>query len=162
MFGVHQFLIHPFFVTWAWVKLYNQFPSFKELFCIAIHDIGYFHKPNMDGKEGNDHPRLGAIIALRLFRGRYGYLVAGHSRFYIKGTNIKLSSLYYADKYSHCLIPWWIYLPLAFASGEYYEYINCSKYKNDGYVCANDSPREWYKKLQKKMKHLSEGKALEN
>lgn len=74
LFGVHQFLIHPWFVAWAWWKLYG-FPADPRLwFAFFVHDLGYFGKPNMDGPEGERHVELGARIMHRLFdRGNSGY-----------------------------------------------------------------------------------------
>lgn len=172
LFGVHQVFLHPMFVLMAWVKLYGL-PGWKELVCIGIHDIGYFGKPNMDGEEGDRHPELGAKIAGKLFGREYENLILGHSRFYHHRFGVEISNLYYADKYSHCLEPWWLYLPLAFASGEYYEYrkpnnsddedFSDSKYKGRSVghtFYKSDSAREWYRKIQLVMKDLAEKKYI--
>lgn len=74
LFGVHCWAIHPWFVAWAWWKLYG-FP-FDPLLWVAffVHDLGYFGKPNMDGKEGETHVEFGAKVMHWLFdKGIAGY-----------------------------------------------------------------------------------------
>ncbi|MFA5355267.1 MAG: hypothetical protein WC302_00815 [Candidatus Paceibacterota bacterium] len=67
LFGAHQFFIHPLLVALAWWKLYG-FPWDPRLwFAFFLHDIGYWGKADMDGKEGSEHMILGAKIMSRLF-----------------------------------------------------------------------------------------------
>lgn len=67
LYGGHQFLIHPWFVAWAWWKLFG-FPLDPRLWAaFFVHDIGYIGKPNMDGAEGETHVELGANIMHILF-----------------------------------------------------------------------------------------------
>lgn len=67
LFGAHQFLIHPWFVAWAWWKLFG-FPFDPRLWvAFFVHDLGYIGKPNMDGAEGETHVELGALLMHRLF-----------------------------------------------------------------------------------------------
>ena len=62
LFGVHQFAIHPWFVAWAWWRLYS-FPWDPRLWvAFFVHDLGYWGKPNMDGLEGERHPEFGARV----------------------------------------------------------------------------------------------------
>lgn len=62
LFGAHQFLIHPCFVALAWWKLYG-FPRQPWLWvAFFVHDLGYWGKPEMDGEEGEQHPRWGAGV----------------------------------------------------------------------------------------------------
>lgn len=171
LFGVHQFILHPIFVLMAWIKLFGL-PNIREFICICLHDIGYWGKPNMDGQEGDRHPELGGKVCGRLFGEEYRNFVLGHSRFYHHKFGVPISKLYYADKYSHCILPWWIYLPLSYASGEIHEYrrlhnsdsteFSESKYKGKmGHsFSSKDSPIEWYKKVQKVMKDLVEDKYI--
>lgn len=63
LFGVHQFLFHPFTVGLAWRRLYYRWPRWHEWIAIALHDIGYLGKPDMDGDEGQTHPVNGAHLA---------------------------------------------------------------------------------------------------
>jgi hypothetical protein len=136
LFGVHQVFVHPFFVAAAWWKLYG-FPWDPRLWvAFAVHDWGYWGKPNMDGPEGERHPELGARIMGRLFdpkiRLRGGYSIASghewrdftlyHSRFYAKRVGQPPSQLCFADKLAVSMTPWWLYLPLARMSGELAEY----------------------------------------
>ena len=67
LFGVHCFALHPFFVAYSWIKLYGF--TFDPRVCVAffVHDLGYFGKPNMDGKEGETHVDFGAKIMGFLF-----------------------------------------------------------------------------------------------
>ena len=47
MFGVHSIFVHPFFVAWAWARLYG-FPWDPRLWlAFLVHDVGYVGKPNM-------------------------------------------------------------------------------------------------------------------
>jgi hypothetical protein len=69
LFGAHQFLLHPVFVAWAWIKLYG-FPWDPRVWiAFFVHDLGYWGKPNMDGVEGETHVELGARIMHFLFDG---------------------------------------------------------------------------------------------
>ena len=67
LYGAHCFFIHPFFVAWAWWKLYG-FPFDPRLWvAFFVHDLGYLGKPNIDGPEGIEHPDLGSRIIRWLF-----------------------------------------------------------------------------------------------
>ena len=67
LFGVHCFLLHPWFVAIAWIKLYG-FPFDPRIWiAFFVHDLGYWGKPNMDGLEGEMHVELGAKIMGFLF-----------------------------------------------------------------------------------------------
>jgi len=67
LYGAHQFLLHPVFVAWAWIKLYG-FPWDPRIWiAFFVHDLGYWGKPNMDGVEGETHVELGARIMHFLF-----------------------------------------------------------------------------------------------
>lgn len=151
LFGVHQFLLHPWFVAAAWWKLYG-FPWDPRLWvAFFVHDLGYWEKPNMDGPEGETHVELGARIMHRLFdRPRWkevervdlgnGYTRAirqkqmawgefclYHSRFYAKRDGQSFSRLCVADKLSFVMTPRWLYLPLARLSGEIHEYMKLAE-----------------------------------
>jgi hypothetical protein len=129
LFGVHQFLWHPFTVALAWRHLYGAWPSWRECVCILIHDIGYFGSPTMDGYSGASHPggkmhpMLGAKIARRLFGQRYFNLTAYHSRWLANLCREQPSRLCWADKYSIRYEPTWFYLLRGRLSGEVYEFI---------------------------------------
>lgn len=134
LFGVHQFAIHPWFVAWAWWKLYG-FPLDLPLWvAFFVHDIGYWGKPNMDGTEGETHPELGAKIVSKLFdsnRSPYGrrhgyFLCLLHSRFYAKKLGLPFSKLCVADKLAIALTPKWLYLIQANLTGEIQEYMKGS------------------------------------
>lgn len=82
LFGAHCFFLHPWFVAVGWWKLYG-FPWDPRLWvAFFVHDLGYLGKPNMDGPEGESHPKLGAHIMRFLFDNRdfAGGWVCGASR----------------------------------------------------------------------------------
>lgn len=176
LFGVHQVFIHPWFVAWAWWKLYG-FPFDPRLWvAFIVHDWGYLGKPNMDRPEGEEHPHFAAHLMYRLFdhgewtpeyyewihvekgvpwrvmtrewlkmlrdgwrivavfetftllerKIRTGYwsnLCLYHSRFLSKRNGQRYSRLCAADKLAIGLTPAWLYLPMAWLSGELQEYM---------------------------------------
>ena len=67
LFGVHAVWIHPFFVAWAWWRLFG-FPWDSRLWlAFLLHDIGYLRKREMDSFEGEQHVVLGGRIMGWLF-----------------------------------------------------------------------------------------------
>ena len=186
LFGAHAFWLHPWFVAWAWWKLYG-FPWQPWLWvAFFVHDLGYWGKPNMDGPEGEEHPKLGASILYRVqvwwgflqqpvfYRKHmkhrkdvrwwqlqrrllqewtganvaWGKMVLYHSRFLSKKNGVQPSRLCIADKLAICLTPWWLYLPMARATGEIHEYMALAEATNDGLVHGNDQKR-WFLGVQK-------------
>ncbi len=174
LFGVHQFVLHPLFVAWAWWRLYG-FPWHPALWiCILVHDWGYWGKPNMDGPEGERHPELGARLASHLLDdpprlhyshaklstthqdhwiGPWGQFCLFHSRHYAKKHGHPFSRLCVADKYAICLYPAWLYLALAWSTGELREYMahakaNASQSKtlteDERHRMASTNPWEWH------------------
>ncbi len=170
LFGVHQFLIHPWFVAWAWWRLYG-FPWDPRLWVsFFVHDLGYLAKPNMDGKEGEEHVKLGAHIVHALFdackeeplipwkfrrRAKFFYwwkFCMYHSRFWAKAHDVPFSRLCVADKLSIVLTPAWLYLPLANLSGEIHEYMALIAADDSKYTSMNvqaKRQRDWYRGVQK-------------
>lgn len=151
LFGAHCFFIHPWFVAWAWWKLYG-FPVDPRLWVAFIcHDLGYFSKPNMDGPEGETHVEFAANLTARLFGPRWGDFCRYHSRFYAKRDNKPFSRLCVADKLSFVLTPKLLYLPLVRATGEIDEYMNLAKARTamgePKYASMNvstDDQERWY------------------
>lgn len=159
LFGAHQFAIHPWFVLWAWWKLYG-FPRDPRLWvAFIVHDLGYIGKPNMDGDEGEAHVFGGASILGWLFDfDRWGASWFGrsvgraiarvwgqkppggspswycfsfyHSRFMAKRYGTNVSQLCYADKLAIALTPAWLYLPMVRATGEIDEYMRMADDRN--------------------------------
>ena len=137
LFGVHCFLIHPWFVALGWWKLYG-FPFDPHLWvAFFVHDLGYFGCEHMDDAKGEKHVEFGARLMARWFDreqtstlwveltdeitqgiplGYWGELCLFHSRFYAKKYSHLPSRLCYADKLVPSLEPWWFYLPRAWAS----------------------------------------------
>ncbi len=131
LFGAHQFLIHPWFVAWAWWRLYG-FPADPRLWvAFFVHDLGYWGKPNMDGAEGERHVEWGARVMHRWFGPEWGDFCLYHSRYYAKRDGRQFSRLCVADKLAVVLEPWWLYLPRVWLSGEMWEYIALAGGKND-------------------------------
>jgi hypothetical protein len=141
LFGVHQFIWHPITVALAFRKLYGRWPNWKEAICIFCHDLGYWGMPNMDGKEGKEHPFFGAALAGRTIarilwlsgktkyqayaEGRWYFRwTAAHSTAFAKQMSFGVSELYYADKACVLHEPRWFYLLRAKASGEVWEYVD--------------------------------------
>ena len=162
LFGAHQFLIHPWFVAYAWWKLYGIPWDPRLWVAFFVHDLGYWGKPNMDGPEGDWHVALGAKIMGCLFDGfgksRVGqqdhpYHVSWycfcfyHSRFMAKKYNVLYSRLCVADKLSISLEPWWFYLPRVILSGEIKEYLKIVSTKHKQEPLVNETKIKWFKSV---------------
>ncbi|KAF0198860.1 MAG: hypothetical protein FD170_3980 [Bacteroidetes bacterium] len=132
LYGAHCFLIHPWFVMFAWWKLYG-FPNDIRLWvAFFVHDLGYIGKINMDGPEGETHVELGARI-MGIFGKKWADFSRYHSRFYAKKDGVQFSALCVADKLAICLEPAWLYLPRVRWTGEINEYMNLAvRKKYDG------------------------------
>jgi len=159
LFGAHCFFIHPWFVFFAWWILYG-FPWDPRLWvAFFVHDLGYWGKPNMDGKEGESHVVWGAFVMLKLFDKKrvngtpadlfwYEFCLL-HSRFYAKQLNKPPSKLCAADKLSICLEPGWLYLPRVTFSGEIKEYMkNAEEGKYTTMRISTKSKKEWFNGVQ--------------
>lgn len=134
IFGAHQFLIHPLFVALAWRKLYGAWPHNRQIWAaIFLHDIGYIGLPNMDGREGQNHPLKGAVIVSKLFDKEGGerihglpywfWFTATHSRYCARNLDATPSRLMRADKLATALMPLPLYMLLVLLSGEWREYV---------------------------------------
>lgn len=141
LFGVHNILWHPMTVLVAWVKLYGL-PNYKELFCIFVHDWGYFGCSDMDGNDGFSHPEFGAKIACYLFGTEYGELCLYHSRDYAKAKGRLPSRLCYADKLSIAYDPMCFYLLRAKLTGELQLYRK--KSHMSGLLLKDRPDKEWF------------------
>ena len=175
LFGAHCFLIHPIFVAIAWTKLYG-FPWDPRLWvAFFVHDLGYWGKPNMDGKEGETHVELGADIMFWLFDAPkaffcnninqipdeklfyWGNFTRYHSRFYAKRDRVNPSRLCVADKMAIALEPSWLYLPRANWSGEIEEYMSLAKQREamgeklngqEAIDLKSNNQKDWFKGVQ--------------
>ena len=176
LFGVHQFLWHPFTVALAWRKCYGVWPKWNEWIAIFCHDLGYKGCPNMDGPEGTKHPEAGAALVHRLVfnigsafaydaRTRLDALILAnkslelaifHSTHYAQRSNTQVSKLYLPDKMAILYEPKWFYLLRATLSGEIDEYR-----RNAPIVMTRSKWFDWYKlKIQEKYdKHVEASKA---
>lgn len=153
LFGAHQFLVHPWFVAWAWWKLYGLPVDPRLWVAFFVHDLGYFGKPNMDGPEGETHVEFGARI-MSVFGRHWRDFTLYHSRFYAKRDGMPFSRLCVADKLAIVLTPAWLYLPMARLTGEIHEYMKLSKgarASESKYVSMNiwhPDQRQWYGNVQ--------------
>jgi hypothetical protein len=152
LFGVHCFAIHPWFVAAAWRRLFG-FPWDPRLWCaFFLHDLGYWGKLDMDGTEGEAHVELGGRIMDWLWGKWWGDFSRYHSSYYARRQEQVISQLWFADKLAIVMMPVWLYLPLAKASGEIYEYMLQSingKYK--GKKLDVHSPAAWVKSVRRVM-----------
>lgn len=169
LFGAHCFFIHPWFVALGWWKLYG-FPWDPRMWvAFAVHDLGYWGKPNMDGEEGEYHPMLGAKImrwlfdsdaswfsrtaggVLNLIFGRHDlswfYFSYYHSRFLAKRYEVPFSPLCVADKLAITLTWRWLYLFCVNLTGEVEEYMKLSDRMCD--FPTPESQRAWYDAMTK-------------
>jgi hypothetical protein len=142
LYGAHCFFLHPWFVAAAWWQLFG-FPWDLRLWvAFFVHDIGYWGKPNMDGDEGEEHPRTGAILMYKLFGHEWWKFCMYHSRFWAKRHNEKPSALCIADKLAICLTPRWLYLPMVNWTGEIEEYMKFAGKMNN--LPPGLSQRAWH------------------
>ena len=142
--GVHQALIHPYYVAKAWRILYGRRPTWPELLAIITHDWGYWGSPDMDGEAGTQHPARMAAWWRRRGREDVAAEIEGHSRHYSALVGAEVSRLCWADKLSMVLTPSWLYLVLARASGELGEYMAASN-GGERYteMRRHKDPRRW-------------------
>ena len=146
LFGVHCIFLHPWFVAWAWWKLYG-FPFDPRLWvAFVIHDWGYWGKPNMDGPEGELHPYWAGNVMGLLFGDRWANICTYHSRFLAKRDNRPYSRLCVADKLAIGLTWAWLYLPCARLSGELPEYMKGQAARTPA---GNRSARQWFADVQR-------------
>lgn len=153
LFGVHQFALHPWFVAVAWWKLYG-FPWDPRLWvAFFVHDLGYLGKQNMDGREGETHPILGATI-MHLFDWRkdevtWMHFSLLHSRYYAKSLGLPFSRLCVADKLAFVLTPRWLYMLQARATGELVEYLkNAQRAESDHWKPTGYDANVWHAALK--------------
>jgi hypothetical protein len=106
-----------------------------------VHDLGYWKSPNMDGPEGEAHVYVGARILRCLFGDAWGEFCLRHSRYWAKKHGCEISRLAAADKLAFVLIPWWLYLPMARATGELAEYMAVSQERQPGDHSFTESER---------------------
>ena len=167
LFGVHQFIWHPVTVARAFKWLYGRWPDRYEWCGIIFHDLGYWGKPNIDGKEGRLHPYKGAEMAGKAaiwvalqsghgprFAAQLGAHIQEwtlrHSRELSKQRNVEPSSLCWADKACCFFDPTPLYLLRSCASGEMYEF----RVNARGHVPDDFSYRDWYNWYRLMMWHL--------
>lgn len=126
LFGIHQFLLHPLTLAYCWGIMYSWVELLNPNLWLTffVHDIGYWGKPNLDGKEGESHPEVGARIMERVAGWEWGMFTRYHSRFYAKRAGLPHSCLCQPDKLTYVITPRWLYKLLSHASGEVHEYMS--------------------------------------
>lgn len=163
LYGAHCFFLHPWFVALGWWKLYG-FPWDPRLWlAFFVHDLGYWGKPNMDGPEGEEHPEWGARLMARLCDTDMGQHVTFgwwwrfsryHSRFLAKRDGEQPSRLCWADKLAIALTPSWLYVPMARATGEIFEYMKDYEWVNPG-AGSFDDMYQWHANVQEYCRKLA-------
>lgn len=152
LYGAHCFFIHPWYVAWAWWKLFG-FPWDPRLWiAFFVHDLGYVGKPNMDGPEGEMHPYWGANLMGVLFGRKWFEFTLYHSRFLAKKEDAKFSRLCVADKLALTLTPEWLYLPMVNWTGEIQEYMKDAAVNSQGQVPLTSDQQKWYRSMQSYMR----------
>jgi len=156
IFGVHATLVHPFFVAYAWSRLFG-FPWDPRLWvAFLVHDLGYIGKANMESSEGQQHVVLGGRIMGWLFGPEWRDFTLCHSRHWAESVGKKYSKLCLADKLAFVLTPAWLYIPMARFSGELREYMRVSSERQLGGRVSNfelsllksRDPRVWLEGLK--------------
>ena len=157
LFGVHAFWLHGFFVAEAWRRLYGFPRSWPLWASFFLHDIGYLGKTDIEGPSGETHVYAGARVMTRLFGPVWGEFCLRHSRYWAHKHGGCLSRLAAADKLAFVLTPSWLYLPMARATGELFEYMAVSQARQvvDGGFSADErdllargDARSWIRALQ--------------
>ena len=151
LFGVHQFLWHPWTVARAWRFIHRRWPRGWEWLAILVHDWGYWGCADIDGKEGKNHPVWSALLAERVMTffkvpqkriTEIYELILLHSQTTSNRVGMRPSALCWPDKYSIVYDPPWWYLFRARLSGELAEYRKNAV--DAGQVAAFESDRSWY------------------
>ena len=155
--GAHCFLVHPLMVFLAWRRLFGT-PWDPRIWCACLlHDIGYFHRDEMDGPNGEEHVILGARIMGWLFGPEWADECYCHSRYWSRRMGLPISRLCLADKLAFAMTPGWLYIPMARWTGELAEYMQRSKERQAGDRSFTDeeltllnsgNPRAWLRGLQ--------------
>jgi len=141
LFGAHCFLIHGFFVARGWSALWG-FPWDPRLWAaFFLHDLGYLGSPNVEGRQGEEHVHLGARIMGLFFGEGWADFTRRHSRCWAKRHGVSVSQLCYADKLAFAMMPSWLYLPMARASGELAEYMEKSQHRQAGAAVFTERER---------------------
>lgn len=152
LYGAHCFFLHPFFLAFAWWKLYG-FPFDPRLWvAFFVHDLGYIGKPNMDGPEGELHPYWGAFVMSALFGKKWFHFTLYHSRFLSKKEGARFSKLCVADKLAIVLTPSWLYLPMVNWTGEIKEYMKDAEINSNGDIPVQSDQLKWHKSVQEYVK----------
>ena len=141
LFGAHCFLIHGFFVARGWSALWG-FPWDLRLWAaFFLHDLGYLGSTTMEGPRGEEHVHVGARIMGLFFGDQWADFTRRHSRYWSKRHGVSVSQLCYADKLAFAMMPSWLYLPMARASGELAEYMEKSQHRQAGAAAFTERER---------------------
>jgi len=156
--GAHCLLVHPFMVWRAWRRLFGTTWDIRVICACFLHDIGYFHRDEMEGPNGEEHVILGARIMGWLFGPEWADECYRHSRYWSRRMGLPVSRLCLADKLAFAITPAWLYIPMARWTGELAEYMQRSKERQAGDRSFTDEellllnsgdPRSWLLGLQR-------------
>jgi hypothetical protein len=111
--------------------VFTSLLDYKLWLAFLLHDIGYWGKPNMDGPEGESHPRVAAVWMARYGKVWHDFCLY-HSRFYAKRDGAPVSPLCYADKVAFLKYPTWLLVALCSMTGETEEYLRNYARDNPG------------------------------
>jgi hypothetical protein len=151
LYGAHQFLIHPFFVMLAWLRLYG-FPGPGILLAIFVHDWGYWGVPSIEGEEGDRHPEWAANLFQKLGWSGLEGECRFHSRFWANRMGKEPSRLCWADKLGVALYPAWLWVFLSKLTGEIHEYMQNPKYEIHLGIEVADTPTQFFVRYKTKVK----------
>jgi len=165
LFGAHCAILHPWFLALAWWRLWRwravedpylgavSLRDWRLWVAFALHDLGYWGRPDMDGPEGEEHPWWAAVILGRWFGPGWLHFSAYHSRFLARRDGRPYSMLCVADKLAIAADPWWLYLPRVMASGEIHEYMRLARDTSAKYGSKQHnsrdyaSRRDWHRRM---------------
>lgn len=128
----------------------ERHPEWAALWMSRLCDRGWWDLP--DGDYGASAAFVSYVDGRgrrrRRYLGEWGLFVLYHSRFYAKKFGGQPSRLCIADKLAIALLPAWIYLPMARATGEIHEYMEVARHR-DGGTYLRSNQREWYAEVRR-------------
>lgn len=129
-------------------QVYTSLFDWRLWVAFMIHDLGYWGKPNMDGPEGELHPRWAGRKMQQWFGDPWGDFTQHHSRFLARLDGKQPSKLCFADKLAIVAVPDRLFLALIHLTGEVHEYMgNADRMIGKS---GHQSSREWLRDVKQK------------